>query len=174
MTDVADTLHGQNDEIEPTNHKESTTADQPEKEQKTSDQLEEMEQLKGEVIAAMEEFQKQQQHNIDKPAVGLLNVDYLQSDQKELLGSRQQRSALIDQGTSQLKGELSAKMVEECQNQQKQNIDALTEAQKGNEFGCNFNSGGAMAAIRSFSNRGGNCSVYFHHLYGPSIECAKW
>uniref|UniRef100_A0A914IFK0 B30.2/SPRY domain-containing protein n=1 Tax=Globodera rostochiensis TaxID=31243 RepID=A0A914IFK0_GLORO len=35
-------------------------------------------------------------------------------------------------GTSQLKGELSAKMAEEFQNQQQQNIDALPEARKGN------------------------------------------
>uniref|UniRef100_A0A183CR05 Protein kinase domain-containing protein n=1 Tax=Globodera pallida TaxID=36090 RepID=A0A183CR05_GLOPA len=36
MTDVEDTLHGQNDEIEPTNDKEFT-ADQQEEEQKKSD-----------------------------------------------------------------------------------------------------------------------------------------
>uniref|UniRef100_A0A183CTF4 Transposase n=1 Tax=Globodera pallida TaxID=36090 RepID=A0A183CTF4_GLOPA len=35
-------------------------------------------------------------------------------------------------GTSQLKGELTAKMVEEYQKQQQQNIDALTGARKGN------------------------------------------
>ncbi|KAI3408110.1 hypothetical protein GPALN_011962 [Globodera pallida] len=91
--------------------------------------------------AKVEEFQKQQQYNIDESAeIKQLNMDYLQSDQKEMLERKQQKtdqkalivSAPIDQGTSQLKGELSAKMVEECQNEQQQNFDALTEAQKGN------------------------------------------
>ncbi|KAI3408116.1 Ran-binding protein 9 [Globodera pallida] len=95
--------------------------------------------------AKMEEFQKQQQHNIDDAAeMEQLKTDYLQCDQKALLERKQQKtdqkalSAPIDQGTSQLKDELSAKMVVKCQNQQKQNIDALTEAQKGNvEIGGN-------------------------------------
>uniref|UniRef100_A0A914GXN0 Uncharacterized protein n=1 Tax=Globodera rostochiensis TaxID=31243 RepID=A0A914GXN0_GLORO len=118
--DVVDTLHGQNHEIEPNIDKEST-ADQAE-----AGQLEEMKQLKGEVIAKMEEFQKQQQHNIDESAkMEQLNMDHLQSDQKQM-------SAPVDQGTSQLNGDRSAKIVEECQKQQQQNIDALTEARKGN------------------------------------------
>uniref|UniRef100_A0A183BMB6 Uncharacterized protein n=1 Tax=Globodera pallida TaxID=36090 RepID=A0A183BMB6_GLOPA len=63
MTDVADTLHGQNDEIEPTNDKESTADQQGEEQKKGMKQ-----QLKGEESAKMEEFQKQQQHNIDESA----------------------------------------------------------------------------------------------------------
>uniref|UniRef100_A0A914GXD7 Uncharacterized protein n=1 Tax=Globodera rostochiensis TaxID=31243 RepID=A0A914GXD7_GLORO len=50
---------------EPNNDKEST-ADQSVKEQKKSDQLQGTSQLKGEL--SMEEFQKQQQHNVDESA----------------------------------------------------------------------------------------------------------
>uniref|UniRef100_A0A914GYE0 B30.2/SPRY domain-containing protein n=1 Tax=Globodera rostochiensis TaxID=31243 RepID=A0A914GYE0_GLORO len=222
--DVADNLNSQNDKIEPSNDKEST-ADQPEKEQKKSDQLEEMKQ--GEVMeefkkqqqhnvdesakmeefkkqqqhnvdesakmeefqkqqqhnvdesAKMEEFQKQQQHNVDEPAkmeefqkqqqrnidesakmeefqkqqqhnidesvkIEQLNTDQLQSDQKALLERRQQWSAPIDQGTSQLKGERSAKMAEEYQKEQQHNIDSLTEAQKGNDL---FRIAGAIVLL---------------------------
>uniref|UniRef100_A0A914GXM3 B30.2/SPRY domain-containing protein n=1 Tax=Globodera rostochiensis TaxID=31243 RepID=A0A914GXM3_GLORO len=155
--DVTDTLHGQNNKIEPTNDKEST-ADQQE-----ADQLEGMvQQLNGNESAKMEELQKQQQHNIDESAkmeelqkqqqqhnidesaeMEQLNVDHLQSDQKALLERRQQKTdqkAPIDQGTSQL--------IEECQNQQQQNIDALTEAQKGNvEIGGKMGKIGNLVAI---------------------------
>uniref|UniRef100_A0A914GY83 B30.2/SPRY domain-containing protein n=1 Tax=Globodera rostochiensis TaxID=31243 RepID=A0A914GY83_GLORO len=63
--------------------------------------------------AKMEEYQKQQQHNIDESAeMEQLNMDYLKSDQKQI-------SAPIDQGTSQL--------MEEYPKQQQQNIDALTD-----------------------------------------------
>ncbi|KAI3418669.1 hypothetical protein GPALN_007777 [Globodera pallida] len=95
-------------------------------------------QLKGELSAKMvEECQNQQKQNIDALTEAQKGNDL------DGLGDAAETSEAVHlsvsptelhlaKGTSQLKGELSAKMVEECQNQQKQNIDALTEAQKGN------------------------------------------
>uniref|UniRef100_A0A914IGT5 Peptidase M41 domain-containing protein n=1 Tax=Globodera rostochiensis TaxID=31243 RepID=A0A914IGT5_GLORO len=102
----ADTLHGQNDEIEPNNDKEST-ADQQEDDQ-----------LEGEEPAKMEEFQKQQQHNIDESA----KMEEFQKQQpqhwrKVLLERQQQKtdqkalSAPIDQATTRKGNETDGLLV---------------------------------------------------------------
>uniref|UniRef100_A0A914HPN6 Viral A-type inclusion protein n=1 Tax=Globodera rostochiensis TaxID=31243 RepID=A0A914HPN6_GLORO len=104
--DVADTLNGQNDEIWPTNDKEST-ADQQGEEQKKCDRFEdELHQMKEELKNTkesfdkkfeqietlqkkMEEYQNKQQQTIDdlteKLKVSIDQFSLMQSDQKALL-----------------------------------------------------------------------------------------
>uniref|UniRef100_A0A914H565 B30.2/SPRY domain-containing protein n=1 Tax=Globodera rostochiensis TaxID=31243 RepID=A0A914H565_GLORO len=114
-----------------------------------------MNQLEEKLSAKIEEYQNKQQQNIgenedqklkevkeemkntkelvDRKLEQMEQKLNSKNDQKELLHKIDEAlNATIDQGINQLKGELIAKMTEYQNKQQHKNIDALTEAQKGN------------------------------------------
>uniref|UniRef100_A0A914GXL3 B30.2/SPRY domain-containing protein n=1 Tax=Globodera rostochiensis TaxID=31243 RepID=A0A914GXL3_GLORO len=134
--DEADILHGQNDDIEPNNDKEST-ADQQE-----ADQLEKQQQHNIDESANMEEFQKQQQHNIDESAKmeefqkqQQHNIDEsakMEEFQKQQQHNIDESAKMVEfQKQQQYNIDVSVKM-EEFQKQQQHNIDASTAMEQLN------------------------------------------
>uniref|UniRef100_A0A183CG89 B30.2/SPRY domain-containing protein n=1 Tax=Globodera pallida TaxID=36090 RepID=A0A183CG89_GLOPA len=123
--DVADTLHGQNDDIELTNNDKESTADQPEQDQKKSDQLKKQQQHNIDESAKMEAFQKQQQHNIDESA----KIEEFQKQQQHNIDESAKMEAFQKQ--QQLNIDESVKM-EAFQKQQQLNIDESAKMEQLN------------------------------------------